>query len=432
MARTILIVGSGIAGLSCAIALRRLGHDVTVFDKVRELRDAGSGMSVIGHSLLLLRALGVDMASVGLKQEDVTLRHCNGTVLFDVPLMSDAELVREFGSVQYNVHRGELQQALLRAFEREGGRVQTGCKFVSFLYDTASSVAATFANLASGEEFVRRGCLLVGADGVHSAVRRCMFPDHRLHYSGSSCWRGIAASTPPPPPGKHPQCMFKTVVHPTGNNVSFTSGYTTRKRCFWVLDVVHKQNDPIQSRAATEFVLEHMEHFHPSIRAIVEATPSKDLIQTDVFDSNPVPCTDRRAVVLIGDAAHAVVHHFGQGACLAVEDAVRLSQCVATKLPPADTPEDGSSSAAEQVAAALRAFDSWSAWGRTWTLMFVSRWCGWFYLRNGVMTNTVLRVCLTKPFCLVFALLMRVLLFVCQRDLRAFVRHQLPGRAPKR
>lgn len=171
---------------------------------------------------------------LSLPQHNVTLRDYRGRTLFDVPLNADRDLTEKYGSVQFNVHRGELQQALMHRYVAEGGILHTGQRFVRFTQD-ADSVTASFQG---GDEV--RGALLVGADGAHSAVRKCLHPHHQMHYSGFSCWRGIAreaASTL----YEHPRVMYKTVVHPRHHDVSFTSGWTTGARCFWVLDVRHPE-----------------------------------------------------------------------------------------------------------------------------------------------------------------------------------------------
>ncbi len=162
----------------------------------------------------------------------MTLQTASGRVLFDVPLRSDGALAQAFGSVQYNVHRGELQQALLARYAAEGGKLVLGRRCVGF-EQGADSVTAVFDDGSRA-----RGALLVGADGVHSAVRAALHPQHRLHYSGFSCWRGIAAAAAPAL-RRHPRCMFKTVTAPSGHDISFTAGWTTGARCFWVLDVRH-------------------------------------------------------------------------------------------------------------------------------------------------------------------------------------------------
>lgn len=429
-AHDVVVVGAGISGLTLGICLHRVGIDVLLVDKVKQMKDAGSGMSVIGHSLSILRNLGIDLPStIGLKQTDVSLRAHTGQRLFQVPLHADPELVREFGSVQYNVHRGELQQALMDVYLREGGRLLTGKRFVSLTQtETACPPQSPRASSSSAPTRLSRAAvtatfedgttvaaqLLVGADGARSRVRACLYGEECLRYSGASCWRGFIPECPSAlraTDAAQRQCMYKTVSHPNGFGASFTCGWTTRQRCFWVLDVNYPKDTPFDSEEkAMAFLLEQTRSFAPEVQTIIRSTKAEALIQTDVYDCKAIPCR-LGGVVLVGDAGHAVVHHFGQGACLAIEDAVALAASIHRHA------HNGVVSNGT-VHGALEEFDSWSRWFRTRALVLISRWCGMVYMNNHPATNAVLTLCLAWPLNLVFIAVMRLLLFFCDRPLR--------------
>lgn len=183
---------------------------------------------------------------------------------------------------------------------------------------------------------------------------------------------------------------------------------------------------------AKEFIENHCHIFPRELRSIVEATPAADILQTDVYDSDPMPCR-RGRVLLIGDAAHPVVHHFGQGACLAVEDAVRLCKCLHTELGGAVEGKGGLKQVSwtnDMLEGALAKFDTWGYWLRTWMLVYISRWCGSFYMDNRAPTNWFLRFCFLFPMRLTFVGIMRVLLFMCHRDLRTFADVHLSKQRP--
>ena len=162
------------------------------------------------------------------------------------------------------------------------------------------------------------------------------------------------------------------------------------------------------------YVLSRMGTLSHTFKEIVRATPDEAVLQTDVFDSDPFKCHQNGRVVLIGDAAHPVVHHFGQGACLAVEDAVRLVQCLhACNLP-------GQPLQAGNIRQAIANHTGFTAQLRAWGLMYISRWCGEIYMNNSWLGNTVLEASLLWPVRLIFVFVMKLLLFWAQRDLRLF------------
>lgn len=158
-----------------------------------------------------------------------------------------------------------------------------------------------------------------------------------------------------------------------------------------------------------------MESFPREMRDIVTYTGEDEMVQTDVYDSNPYTWTDGLGVLLIGDAAHPVVHHFGQGACLALEDAISFVQHLDTQ----SLNNDGSLSP-KNVQGAIAATCSWKRRFRASALTFISRWCGDVYLSNNFVSNFVLGVALSWPLSALFTCVMQRLLFVQGMETRVY------------
>lgn len=417
----IVVAGAGLAGLAVAIRLCRMGLRVCVVEQRATPSDAGSGMSVIGHSLTLLAELGVDLRSVelGRVQPDVTLREAaTGRVAFRVPTLSaDRDLAIAFGgSVQVNVQRGKLFRALLKVFSSEpNGRLLTNKRLTCVTSAAEGSVILDF------DDGVRQSCaLLVGADGVHSTVRGHVQqkPAPIALYRGYTCWRGMLSEEASRDPqlladlgamaGDNGQGMFKTVLSVPGTRSSFTTGLAGPCRRFWVLDVgglpAHTRVPACELRG---FLDKQMVGYHTAMRAIVARTDlSQDCIQTDVYDLGLMDCLRRHSrgrVVLIGDAAHPVVHHFGQGACLAFEDAAALCRQIERHGPTAD---------------AIAAYDTLPRRLRAAAILLLSRWCGDLYLSPMSAARAVLRVSFAWPLRLLFVYVIQWLLFTLGRDLR--------------
>lgn len=200
--------------------------------------------------------------------------------------------------------------------------------------------------------------------------------------------------------------MLKTVVH-RKNGMSFTVGTLPRGRRFWAFDIKYPENSQ-NPPELKKFLLSWLDDANPHFRMIVEETEDSDIIKTDIYDTNPLPFYSTNRVVLIGDAAHPMVHHFGQGSCLAIEDAVRLAQGLSLSESPAKYPQ------------CLAEFSGLRETLRAAILVQISRFCGIFYLGSNSVTNSALRLAFLWPFCLLFVGIMKFLLFYLNKNLRSF------------
>lgn len=180
----ILIAGAGIGGLTLGIALQRLGFEVEVYEKASSLLPIGWGIAMAPNALLALRHIDLDQSilQAGHVIRQVQIKTSTGKKLKEVPL--DALKERVGGSVM-TINRGQLHKILLAAFEES--RLHIGYGATAFR-EEENRVILTLEN---GQEV--EGHLLIGADGIRSAIRRQLFPNAKLHYSGYSTWRGISS-----------------------------------------------------------------------------------------------------------------------------------------------------------------------------------------------------------------------------------------------
>jgi 2-polyprenyl-6-methoxyphenol hydroxylase-like FAD-dependent oxidoreductase len=412
----IIVIGCGISGLTLGIALHRMGFAVALFDKVERLHAAGSGMSVIGNSLDLLQSLGIDWDDLSTCEADVSLRDAQLARLFAVPLTIDADLAARFGSVQRNCHRGQLQQALLRLYQ---GSICTGSRLLHYSYTPSGSVVAHFHD---GK--VVHGAMIVGADGLRSRVRASQLDEARcIRYSGYTCWRGLA-----PAAGRRDPfgaCMFKTVLPPAGSATSFTTGLLPDRRRFWALDHVQPAGVTVPPERLRDVLATATAGYGDEVQALLARTPINDIVETDVYDCHSFAATFPRTA-LLGDAAHPLAHHFGQGACLAIEDACRLARCLYENSRVVRLAGVGERRvmAARDIEQALRDYGAWWYRVRARLLVLISRLCGHVYMHNGesMLLRLLLLGGLVRPFVYVFVGVMFVLLFRSNRDLTVWLR----------
>jgi 2-polyprenyl-6-methoxyphenol hydroxylase-like FAD-dependent oxidoreductase len=308
-----LIVGAGIGGLAAALALRRAGWPVRVLERAESPRELGFALLLAPNAVHALRQIGVaDAVLAGGHQVAAgEMRRLNGDLLrrFDVSRVRD--LVHEpVAMVLRPVLHGALLDALGADSLMLGSRVSG--------YSTAAS-GAVRALLADGRSV--SGRVLIGADGVGSAIRRQLHPhEPPPRSSGLFGLRGVAHG----------------VAHHLGDadggqyvgpGIEAGFGRAGGTTVYWYMSlprrvVADASRDPARviERAAAEF--------DDRFRRIVLATRRDDMRLDELFDRDPVAAWGQGPVTLLGDAAHPMLPHAGQGAAQALEDAVALGRAL--------------------------------------------------------------------------------------------------------
>lgn len=309
-----VVVGGGIGGLSAAIALRRAGVEAVVFEQADELREIGAGISLWANAMKALRKLGLHDAVLAVGRPlrpKGQLRSSSGEVFYEIP---SAVMEERFGDVSVAVHRADLQGALLSALGEVGGAVRLRAGFTGFERDGAGGVVVRFAD---GRE--ERCDLLIGADGLRSAVRARLLGDGPPRYAGYTAWRGVAEIEDAPVPGV---AGFES----WGRGERFGLAALGRGRVYWYAT----KNAPEGEEAAgrKEELLARFGGWHEPIPSVIGATEEPGILRHDVYYRDPVKRWSRGRVTLLGDAAHPMTPDLGQGACQAIEDAVVLARCL--------------------------------------------------------------------------------------------------------
>ena len=191
---TILIIGAGIAGLTTALSLHQIGVDCRVFESVETIEPLGVGINTLPHAVRELTELGLggQLAAHGIPTAELAYFSRHGGAIWSEPRGVDAG----YKWPQFSIHRGVLQTILLDAARARLGtdRVMTGHHLAGW-EETSDGVRVSFVNRRTGAALGDAlGSLLIGADGIHSAVRARLYPNE-----GPPKWNGAIWAAPPTP-----------------------------------------------------------------------------------------------------------------------------------------------------------------------------------------------------------------------------------------
>ena len=309
-----IVIGAGIGGLSAAIALRRAGVEALVFERTRELKELGAGLSLTANATKALNGLGLTDAlrGLGIPIRVAEIRAWRGEVLSRIPTW---QLDEKVGARSAAVHRADLQGALLRELGEEAVRLGAACRGFE---QKGEGVRAFFDD---GTE--ERADLLVGADGLRSTIRRGLLGDGNPRYAGYTAWRAVVAPEDELVPAGEAWEVW-------GRGVRFICTQIGRGRVYWAVSKNAPEGEhDVSTGAAKDALLELCAGWLEPVEELIAATEKAAILRTDIYDRDPVRKRwGKGRVTLLGDAAHPMTPDLGQGACQAIEDAVALVECL--------------------------------------------------------------------------------------------------------
>jgi len=316
------IVGGGLGGLAAALFLRRAGHDVTVYEQAPELREVGAGIVVPPNMVRLLGELGLadklPASAVRLEAAWEFRRWQDGRVLFVQPMGEECE--RLYGAHCYVAHRADLLTLLQQALPARHLRLDHRCIDVK---ETENEVELSFAGKSARETKVTSDAV-IGADGIHSVMREEIAPKIEARFSGLCAFRCLV------PAEKAPRMALRPVQTLwLGPGRHFVHYPISGGRLVNVVAIVPAGDWRTESWTADGEIadlLKEFEGWDDRVNQLI--TSAATTKRWALYDRAPLATWTKGRIGLLGDAAHAMLPFFAQGAAQAIEDAAVLAACL--------------------------------------------------------------------------------------------------------
>ena len=313
--QNIAIIGAGLGGLACAIALRKQGIEVQVYEQAKDFRPVGGGLALFPNGLNFLELIEPDIVkdvkNAGCCLQKIVRKNIAGETISSNPTI---KLREKYGQTIVTIWWWHLQQIL--ASKLPANSIHLDCQCIDF-EQSEQEVTIYFEGGKTA-----RADLLIGADGIHSAVRKTLRGESQPRYLNSMSWRATV---------KCEQELLNTdeIVRIVSDQqflflLNVGSGYinwTTRK-------FAPKYHLSANSEEMKNRILQDLTNWAEPIRNIIEITTAEKIFESLIYDRLPINNWSKGRVTLLGDAAHPMSPSMGQGANSTFEDAWVLTQCL--------------------------------------------------------------------------------------------------------
>ncbi len=318
----ILIAGAGLGGLAAAACLLKRGFSVRVFEQAPQLGEVGAGIQQSANSVKVLYDLGLRAAldQVAVKPRDYEFRRFDtGELMHKIPFAQAHE--REHGAPYYHLHRADFHRILVdKVLSLDPGCIALNAKVTGFS-ENGGGVTLKFADGSS-----EKGDVLLGADGIKSAIRAQIHGETRVHYTGFVAWRFTVPRRKLPAKlmdivgavwcGPKNHCVVYWLRR--GEVLNFVG---CPRRAQW------EEESWTQRRPWEELKADYA-GWHPTIQAILDSADRGECYRWALNDRKPIREWSTGRATLLGDAAHPALPFLAQGACMAIEDGAVVARAL--------------------------------------------------------------------------------------------------------
>ena len=326
----VIVIGAGIGGLTLALMLHKAGISFRVYEAAPDIKPIGVGITMLPHANKELGELGLidAMAAVGVIARETCFYNRFGQFIYSEPVGTFAG----YAWPQIQIHRGDLQQVLYKALLEHAGPdcVVTGQRCVR-VTDGADDALVEFVDADGAAHPPVRADAVIACDGIHSAVRRQLYPDEGGPiYSGVNMWRGVTRAKPYLTGQSYMRAGWlkggKMVIYPIRNHADGTQLIN------WVAEVEtprHDRQDWNKTGRLEDFIgaFEDWHWDFLDVPALIRG--AEEILEYPMVDKDPLPRWSFGRITLLGDAAHPMYPRGSNGAGQAILDARCLTDCLA-------------------------------------------------------------------------------------------------------
>lgn len=307
----VTIVGAGIGGLTLAIALKQKGIEVEIFESTPQFRRVGAGIVLAINAMRVYQRLGLveKLEAAGKCLSSMAITNANLTSMTTSPL---GYFEKKYQLSNVGIHRAALHEILLSELPHIPIHLN---KKLKNLQQTKDGALLEFED---GTQ--HKASVVIGADGIHSAVRKAIFPNSKERFAKQYCWRGVVDF-------ELSQATAYQLREAWGKGRRFGIVPIGQNLVYWF--ACAKYQTSAQQELETKPLASIFSDFNPLIGQIINATPSEKIIKAELSDLVLLDKWSKGVVGLVGDAAHATTPNMGQGANQAIESAWVLSTCLA-------------------------------------------------------------------------------------------------------
>jgi 2-polyprenyl-6-methoxyphenol hydroxylase-like FAD-dependent oxidoreductase len=305
--KKVLIIGGGIAGLTLALSLKKLGIPVVIHEKYNHYQNQKTGFLIWSYAIKILQDLGVPVDEVGAPLEAFRIHGRKGRFVCEMPIGSVSRL---HGANSYEINRYRLSELLSKMV---GDDLLLGSECIS-VSSIEGQAIATFADGSSDQ-----GDILIACDGSNSVVRKFIHPGVQLRMLGSGGWISVIDQRLPLLPLNTQMEFWQPGVKA---GVADLGHGETR----WY--VAFKNYIPSADESKKDQILNRMKPLPEMIMSCLECTDEDQMVPTQAGDLLALSPWYRDRVLMIGDAAHATSPYAGMGACSAIADAALLADLI--------------------------------------------------------------------------------------------------------